>query len=101
MTKLKITAEARWSRAPKTEVRSINVESDINSRGGWYYPNNFKKSNDKNDEKTDIDVIKAAKFTRKLFINEYFSTQRPLLITDNLFNKQVLLYIKSLNLHFL
>jgi hypothetical protein len=90
MTRLKITAEARWSRAPKTEVRSIDVESN---RGGWYYPSTLKKSNNNNDEKADIDVIKAVKLTRKLFINDYFSTQRPLLITDNLFNKQVYLNI--------
>ena len=89
MTKLKIIPEDRWSRAPKTEERnSIIVNS--NTRGGWHYPYEHprKANDDNNDDKTDVDVIKASKFSRKLFINEYFSTQRPLLVTDNLFSKQ-------------
>lgn len=40
------------------------------------------------DERSDIDIVKVSSLTKSSFVRDYFSTQRPVLITDGAFNGQ-------------
>jgi len=111
MTELQHLPVGRWNRPPHTvphrnkildseegeeESKKVQGENEYQeeakelTRGGWRIPPRAEQEAAVAVERSDIDVMSAEKLSRGKFRRDYFSAQRPLLVTDQLMNKQTI-----------
>ena len=97
MTQDKLLPEGRWNRAPLHGERTILAASEYDEppglMGGWASLTEAQQLTltltlteaqqraAAADERTDIDVIRCTSLSRGVFRRDYFSTQRPLLVS--------------------
>jgi JmjC domain, hydroxylase/Ankyrin repeats (3 copies) len=95
MTRLRITPDEMWSRAPIAYARDISFPSELGEaqgiRGGWEFRRDLFRSNSKgkspgnwDEMRSDVDVIDSHAISQHDFIRDYFSTQRPVLLGNQL-----------------
>lgn len=93
MTNLKQLPEGKWSRAPlkvahnRSRFEEENADSDSrHERGGWTYSPLADPEIKRllGPERADIDTVSASSITKTSFLRDYFSAQRPVVITDHL-----------------
>lgn len=79
MTQDKLLPEGRWNRAPLRGERTISTAAEETElSGGWA---GLGESYQQREERTDVDVVRADSLSRGVFRRDYFTTQRPVLIS--------------------